>query len=56
LGEEIKDLDDGLVINLGGQLSESTDQGLEEGMLTLSELSLDLFESTLDLREGNTCL
>jgi len=56
LTEEIKDLDDGLVINLGSKLSEGTDQGLEEGVFTFSKFSLDLFKSALDLGESNTSL
>jgi hypothetical protein len=56
LAEEIEDLDDGLVVNLGGQLGEGADEGLEEGVLAFSEFSLDLLESGLDLGESNTGL
>lgn len=56
LAEEIEDLDDGLVVNLGGQLSKGTDQGLEEGVSTFSEFSLDLLETALNLGESNTGL
>jgi hypothetical protein len=37
-------------------LSEGADQGLEEGVLTVGESSLDFLESGFNLRECNTGL
>jgi len=56
LAEEIKDLDDLLVVDLGGELSEGSNQGLEEGVLGLGEACGDLIESASQLGEGNTSL
>jgi hypothetical protein len=56
LAEEVEDLDDGLVVDLGGELGEGGNEGLEEGVFAFSELSLDLLESGFDLREGDTSL
>jgi hypothetical protein len=36
LAQEIKNLDDGFVIDLGCQLSEGGDKGLEKGVLSFS--------------------
>jgi len=56
LAEEIEDLDDGFVVNLGGQLSEGGDEGLEEGVFAFSKFGLDLLESGFNLGEGDTGL
>jgi hypothetical protein len=56
LAEEVEDLDDGLVVDLGGKLGKGGNEGLEEGVFAFSELGLDLLESGFDLREGDTSL
>lgn len=56
LGQELQDVDDRLVVNLGGQLGQSGDEGLVEGVLSFGELGGHLLEAALQLGEGNTSL
>lgn len=54
--QEVEDLHDVLVVQLGGELEEGSDKGLEEGALLVvafSKLVNDLLVSGLDLGECN---
>jgi len=55
--EEIQNLDDGLVVELGGELGEGGNEGLEEGGVLVvggSKLLEDLVVTGLDLGESDT--
>jgi len=56
LAQEIEDLNDLLVVDLGGELGQGGDEGLEEGVLGLAEAGGDLVESGFQLGESNTSL
>lgn len=54
--EEVEDVDDVFIVKFGGEFRQTDDEGLEEGgeFGALLEVFLDLFESGLDLGEGDT--